>query len=159
MIVHGLCNRCSNEYPMHRESPGGYCSAGCRLAAEREARDARANDCRSCGGPLVANGVRRDVYCSDACEQGSRNPWVVFERDDFSCVYCGRSSIEDGVKLHADHIVPKAAGGTDSLRNLITACSGCNCAKGGSRLSEDIEGRVLALAESRTTRDALVRVP
>ncbi len=124
-----------------------------------EARLARARVCASCGGPLIVNGWAYDTYCSVACEQGSRNPWVVFERDDFRCVYCGRSSVEDGVTLHADHIVPRSKGGRDNLLNLVTACSGCNCSKGAARLGEETEARILALVKERSARDLMVRVP
>jgi 5-methylcytosine-specific restriction endonuclease McrA len=50
----------------------------------------------------------------------------VFKRDGFRCIYCGQSSIEDGVKLHIDHIKPVSKGGTSKLENLVTACAGCN---------------------------------
>ena len=34
----------------------------------------------------------------------------IFNRDNFRCTYCGRSSSEDGVKLEVDHIIPVAKG-------------------------------------------------
>lgn len=36
------------------------------------------------------------------------------------------------VQLHAYHIVPRAAGGSDDLSNLTTACTGCNQGKGSN---------------------------
>lgn len=53
----------------------------------------------------------------------------VLERDGFRCVYCGRSPIEDGVKLEVDHVYPKSKGGSDSMENLVTACWECNQGK------------------------------
>ena len=41
----------------------------------------------------------------------------VFDRDDWSCTYCG--SADD---LTCDHIHPLARGGTNDLENLTTAC-------------------------------------
>lgn len=89
---------------------------------------------------------------------GGRNPWVVLARDEFRCVYCGKSSIEDGVRLSADHIVARSKGGSDRLLNLVTACQSCNSAKGAKTLAPDVEARLLALAAERTTEDLWVRL-
>ena len=51
----------------------------------------------------------------------------VFKRDGFKCAYCGKNPPE--VTLEADHIDPKANGGTDDINNLITACFACNRGK------------------------------
>lgn len=53
----------------------------------------------------------------------------VFERDNFTCQYCGRT-IHDKVKLVVDHVFPKSAGGPDDMDNLVTACEECNIGKG-----------------------------
>jgi hypothetical protein len=50
------------------------------------------------------------------------------QRDNFICQYCGKSK-DDGVKLHIDHILPIAKGGTDHINNLTTACEECNLGK------------------------------
>lgn len=52
----------------------------------------------------------------------------VLKRDNFRCRYCG-VSVQDGAKLHADHIVPVIAGGKTVLENLQTLCEPCNLAK------------------------------
>lgn len=52
----------------------------------------------------------------------------VFQRDSFSCRYCGRS-VQDGMILHADHVIPKSKGGPTTLDNLVTACLDCNLGK------------------------------
>ena len=54
--------------------------------------------------------------------------FTVFRRDGFTCQYCGRT-IKDGIKLNADHIIPKSKSGGFSLGNLITACFDCNQGK------------------------------
>ena len=51
----------------------------------------------------------------------------VFKRDDYKCVECGASNKE--TRLHIDHIVPVAQGGSDELDNLQTLCEDCNLAK------------------------------
>jgi 5-methylcytosine-specific restriction endonuclease McrA len=60
----------------------------------------------------------------------------VLERDGGKCVYCGRAhmqytppeSAKDAV-MSMDHVIPESRGGTDSDRNLVCACVGCNMAK------------------------------
>jgi hypothetical protein len=42
------------------------------------------------------------------------------------CVYCDAT----GVPLNLDHVIPRAAGGSNRLSNLVTACIDCNQAKG-----------------------------
>lgn len=52
---------------------------------------------------------------------------AVLVRDGFQCVYCGRRPPE--VVLEADHIVPRAAGGSGVDTNLAAACRDCNGGK------------------------------
>lgn len=69
-----------------------------------------------------------------------RVPWyawkktreIVFERDDFSCQYCGDM---EG-PLECDHIVPISRGGTNDHKNLTTSCRRCNREKHDMTLSE-----------------------
>lgn len=53
----------------------------------------------------------------------------VFERDNFTCRYCGVTDYPRGW-LVADHVVPEPDGPT-TLENLVTACRPCNSRKGG----------------------------
>jgi len=53
----------------------------------------------------------------------------VLKRDNFRCRYCGRD-VNDGIKLHVDHIKPVAKGGKTEMDNLITSCEDCNMGKG-----------------------------
>lgn len=51
----------------------------------------------------------------------------ILNRDNFRCVFCGKSPATDfGTKLHIDHIIPCSKGGTSSLENLQTLCNECN---------------------------------
>jgi 5-methylcytosine-specific restriction endonuclease McrA len=45
---------------------------------------------------------------------------------DKRCLQCGRTPEEDGVKLHVDHKIPQAWGGTNDRDNLQALCSECN---------------------------------
>lgn len=49
-----------------------------------------------------------------------RTRLAVLERDGHLCNYCGRDATT------ADHVIPKAAGGTDDMSNLVAACLTCN---------------------------------
>jgi 5-methylcytosine-specific restriction endonuclease McrA len=45
------------------------------------------------------------------------------------CAMCGRTPLEDGVKLQIDHRVPQEWGGDNSLENLQPLCEECNRGK------------------------------
>lgn len=51
------------------------------------------------------------------------------------CAYCGADS------EHVDHIVPRAAGGSDEWDNLTASCKRCNLAKGTTSLLQFLLNR------------------
>jgi hypothetical protein len=55
---------------------------------------------------------------------------VVFERDDYTCTYCGTRR----APLEGDHIIPLCRGGSNDFDNVTTACRPCNQAKGSKML-------------------------
>jgi hypothetical protein len=57
----------------------------------------------------------------------------VLKRDHFTCQYCGRRA--PAVEIEVDHVVPRSAGGTDDLTNLVAACFECNSGKSNRPLS------------------------
>jgi len=60
----------------------------------------------------------------------------VLYRDNFRCVFCGRSpALNPGVNLHIDHIKPFSKGGKTTLENLQTLCQECNLGKSNQNLS------------------------
>jgi 5-methylcytosine-specific restriction endonuclease McrA len=72
----------------------------------------------------------RDVRNRLAASEWNQLRLAVFERDNFSCVYCGAH----GVPLHCDHVHPLALGGTNIIENLATACAACNLSKSDTPL-------------------------
>lgn len=63
-----------------------------------------------------------------------RTRFEVFKRDRFTCSYCGKTPPH--VLLEVDHVIPKAAGGTDEITNLTTSCQDCNRGKSAGLLEE-----------------------
>lgn len=53
--------------------------------------------------------------------------YAVLERDGYRCRYCGAEAAD--AKLHVDHRMPVARGGTNDFANLVTACADCNLGK------------------------------
>lgn len=56
----------------------------------------------------------------------------VFERDGWSCVYCG--NLEGPFEV--DHFYPRSLGGSDELGNLRCSCGPCNRSKGATVISD-----------------------
>lgn len=50
----------------------------------------------------------------------------VLERDRYVCHWCGRHATT------ADHLVPRAKGGSDDDANLVAACVECNSRRGAT---------------------------
>lgn len=51
----------------------------------------------------------------------------VFERDAWTCQYCGRRPERHGINL--DHVVPRAHGGKTTWTNVVCSCIPCNSRK------------------------------
>jgi 5-methylcytosine-specific restriction endonuclease McrA len=68
----------------------------------------------------------------------------IFERDQFRCVYCGE--VFPGEELTVDHVQARVRGGDRSGGNLVTACGGCNTAKGHRRVGEFLRDDAVARA-------------
>lgn len=62
----------------------------------------------------------------------------LFARDRYRCQYCGRhrAALRSREFLTRDHVVPISAGGDNSWRNVVTACSSCNNRKANHSLQE-----------------------
>ena len=57
------------------------------------------------------------------------NNQALFARDAHMCMYCGSQFSARG--LSRDHILPLSQGGTDSWKNVVSACKRCNNRKAG----------------------------
>ena len=58
----------------------------------------------------------------------------LFERDKWTCQYCGTTVTSDNSTL--DHYVPQSKGGSHSKENLRTCCLICNSIKSGKSFEE-----------------------
>ncbi len=77
---------------------------------------------------------------------------VVARADDW-CVYCGLSQAGQEATFHADHVVPRAAGGTTRASNLALACVACSLFKGARQTAADPRtGRPTPLFNPRRQR-------
>jgi 5-methylcytosine-specific restriction endonuclease McrA len=64
------------------------------------------------------------------------------------CTWCGIGISDDLPPSHpqkatVDHLLPRVAGGTDTVDNLVPACFKCNTMRGArdpSTLNHDVEG-------------------
>ena len=121
--------------------------------------DFKENVCKICGESFKTLHSGKGV-CSKKCER-KRNSrallekkketdFLIFQRDNFRCIYCGRSSIEDGVKLEIEHIYPIRKGGDSQLFNLVISCKKCNSHKATMVLSEDNILRLWTEVQKRT---------
>lgn len=54
--------------------------------------------------------------------------WVLFNRDDWQCQYCGIKL--DWHTVTIDHVTPRSRGGLTSWKNCVTSCKKCNWKKG-----------------------------
>lgn len=66
----------------------------------------------------------------------------LFHRDAHLCMYCGKQFPEH--LLTRDHLLPLSRGGTNSWKNVVTACRSCNHAK-GARTPEEAGMPLLAV--------------
>lgn len=81
--------------------------------------------CENCLKEFINNEIPTSVPTGDL-----RKRFLVFSRDNFKCVYCGRNPRDHDTTLEIEHVHPKSKGGTDSLENLVTSCRECNAGKG-----------------------------
>jgi HNH endonuclease len=79
--------------------------------------------------------------------RSKRARFAIFERDLFTCQYCGLRPPDTVLQL--DHIHPISKGGEDTEENLITSCVDCNAGKtnrilGAIRPWPDADAQLLA---------------
>lgn len=105
----------------------------CLTCGKEVERNENARFCHECS-------QERPIIYREVKEVGS---WVIFSRDEFRCAYCGKSSIEDGVRLVLDHIIPYVDSKDNTVYNLVTSCFECNMHKGAMRLPQAVYERII----------------
>ena len=159
-----ICDNCQTEYetnPYRLNQPGSrrYCSTQCRDDFRRSGRGVtrhplKVRACKLCGASYVHDKRRSRGYCSPECgAEGKRRALrqrrqeIVLgqhakdrakERDGMRCVVCGFDAI-----VHGHHIIPRAAGGSDDLSNLVTLCPNHHAmAHAGLLSDEDLRAKI-----------------
>lgn len=116
--------------------------------------------CEFCGVEFKPKSYRH-IYCTVKCresayeaEQYSSGRFLIYKRDEFTCIYCGATPISEDckTKLHCDHIYPKSLGGLDEAGNLVTACQNCNGGKSAMALPEEIIRNIKQIVEQRNAK-------
>lgn len=125
-----------------------YCSRQCR---EADCVTTPARLCPICNTAFPAKGNKK--YCCFRCYETATKTvasrFVILERDDFRCIYCGASPRQDHVSLHVDHVHPVMYGGDSTAANLVTACEACNKQKQDRLLQPAMQDEILAIVEQR----------
>jgi len=78
---------------------------------------------------------------------------ALFERDRHTCLYCGNQFKLS--LLTRDHVKPKAQGGKDIWKNVVTACKSCN-AKKACYTPSQAQMHLLALPYAPNKAEAMI---
>lgn len=150
------CAHCGSEFTTHKK--GVICCSSSCGAARNRARQRTGIECEKmcviCGLPFVTK-VRNQICCSWQCSRvNAKNirqsgRFIILERDNFQCIYCGASPRHDGASLQVDHVYPESQGGDSTAANLVTACEDCNGQKQGRILQPQVQTEILATVERR----------
>jgi len=131
MLLRKLCKNCGNAYKSKFDSQI-FCSNICKQLYLR--KKALQKVCVICGTKFNKK-TQNQKWCSIECkniynvENNKVGEFIILNRDNFTCIYCGRSPAEDAIKLHIDHVVPISKGGKSNASNLVTSCQSCNLEK------------------------------
>ncbi len=104
-------------------------------------------DFTSAGPVLGQDPVRHEVPATLRLLNQVKKKWkaprfrkkVLFNRDDWSCQYCGKQLSWDSVTI--DHVMPSSRGGQTTWLNCVTACKQCNKHK-ANKTPEEAEMRL-----------------
>lgn len=132
------CEWCSSLFWSHGKMVR-YCSRECRtMGMNIKKRDSIKKNakCRECRRPF-SPATSTQIFCTKKCSDKwhdrkadeKRKPFYfeIFKRDNFRCIYCGRSPVNDKkVILEVDHVYPRNIGGGNDPFNLVTSCRKCN---------------------------------
>lgn len=103
--------------------------------------------CLRCKKEFIPNTFNQ-VYCCKECNKATyeekyyKNKEItyfqIFKRDNFRCIYCGKSVFKYNIELVIDHIEPRKNGIDNNVINLVTSCRECNKYKSHIPLSSEI---------------------
>lgn len=135
------CKVCGKQFYTTAKNSGA-CSEECRKKRGYTKKPVISGTCicKYCGKEFEKESTKSgQKYCSKECSRlaitaTQRWRFIIFERDNFTCFYCGKISYIDKVELHVDHVIPKSRGGNDIASNLVTACHLCNLSKWASEI-------------------------
>lgn len=71
----------------------------------------------------------------------------IFERDHFTCQYCGKRF--DSRDLNLDHVIPRDKGGQTTWENVVCSCISCNTRKANKLPAQ---ARMFPLSEPKQPR-------
>ena len=134
------CLKCGKVIPKEKTNKW-YCSNACFKTHTRIMEKI----CPKCGIKFKTTASHK--YCEE-CAYKIKTEYKIynfkiFQRDRFICVYCGKSSIEDGIKLSVEHIFPRCAYDNHHPYALVTSCVECNMKKGVNSLPKDVIKRII----------------
>lgn len=141
------CHFCNEEYQA-RTPNQKFCSPKCsstyhRLRSAHKYRtkaasipmSERRHACHYCNRDFIPRSANHK-YCTPECAKGAIDDstvrttrYLLLERDNFTCFYCGLNSYQNQKILRLDHVRPASKGGGDTAGNLVTACAECNAGK------------------------------
>lgn len=87
-------------------------------------------------GPEGSSAAIRAIVRKSQRQIDSHLQWKVFQRDSYSCRYCGVT----GIPLTVDHLILWEKGGPTIFANLLSACKPCNRARGSMEYGEWLQG-------------------
>lgn len=156
-IYTNICTVCNSNFKTSHPNKL-CCSEECNIIRIREkynkTRVKKKIKCKYCKKEFITYNLTKK-YCNKKCNQlynakkynNNINKYVklrfeIMKRDNFTCKYCGRNVIDDNIKIHIDHIIPKNKGGKEIYNNLIVSCESCNLGKGCVLLNKNQEMKI-----------------
>ena len=155
MALRKLCKYCGKAYKARQDSQI-CCSDVCKLllTKKEDLEEKSKGVCVVCNTKFTK--LRNQQFCSSECksifdiEKHKVGEFVILNRDNFTCIYCGRSPAEDAIKLHIDHVIPLSKGGKSNASNLVTSCQDCNLEKGNKIINSE---KILEVIKSRNKKN------
>ena len=160
------CINCGNEFETYNKHKI-YCSKTCcknnnkDWSIKNKDRIAQKKICEICNTEFITR-IFNQKLCSKECAEKARVKnyiysfhqirFKVFHRDQFTCIYCGRTSFIDNIELHLEHIVSRNKNGDNTINNYATSCKDCNLSKSDIRFSKQLERRILNEIKKRNSK-------